>query len=79
MNFSMKNFLTTEMIHIKNGKNWPCSFQEVNNVKLLTDDAQPNDDGPILIAIGQPSDSGEKKNKTNKPKTPNSRASTYMR
>lgn len=32
------------MLHVENGNNWPCSFQEVINVKLLTDDAQTFDD-----------------------------------
>lgn len=28
------------MLYIKNGNPWSCSFQEVKNAKLLTDDAR---------------------------------------
>lgn len=52
MNFTVP--LIIEMLHIKNGNNWPSSFrEEVKNVKMLT-----HGDGRGPIAIGRLSDSG---------------------
>lgn len=34
--FQNLDFSNLEMLHSKNGSNWPCCFQEFENVKLLT-------------------------------------------
>lgn len=51
------------MLHTKYCNHWPCSFEEVRNVKLLTDGARrpTHEDVRRPIAIGRLSDSGDLK------------------
>lgn len=40
INFIIKNSVILKMLQTNNGNNWPCSFQVVNNVKLITHDGR---------------------------------------
>lgn len=56
MGFRILIPLTIEMINVKHSNDWPCSFEEVKNVVLLT-----HYEGRRSFATGHLSDTGDLK------------------